>query len=177
MSKLLTQAAFAKQIKVSPSRINHLVKAGIINLVVGKVNPEQALDAIAKAEHPSYAKGPGRPVSGTPTEGRYAAQTDYALARAKLAWLDYETKKGKLIDVAIAKNEWGMVIMVIVARLEALPSKVAPLCVNQSVAEIAAIMQERIDELRTELFSPGNMRAIIKADKKKVRKKKARAKK
>jgi phage terminase Nu1 subunit (DNA packaging protein) len=159
MSKLLTQAQFAKKIKVSPARVNHLVKSGIIRLIAGKINPEQALDAISKAGHPAYEKNPlGRPVSDNSNAGRYAAQVDLTLAKAKMAWLQYEQKRGKLIDAELARNEFGKVIMNIVARLEGFPNKIGPLLVEQDLPTIITTLQESIDQLRHEWADPSTYR-------------------
>ncbi len=162
--RLLTQAAFAKKIGVSAPRVNHLVSAGIIKLVNGKVDPEQALKAIATSSHPSYEKKlPGRPVNGnggtSAQSGRYWAQTDLALAKAKLAWLEYQRRNGELIPIVGARDEWARVIMLMVSRMESFPSKLAPLLFDcESIAEIAAILTEHLDQLRREMCDPGQYR-------------------
>ena len=46
MARLLTQAQYARKIKYSRARISQLVKAGVIQLKKGKIDPAQASDAI-----------------------------------------------------------------------------------------------------------------------------------
>lgn len=64
MAKLLTQTEYAKHRGCKQPYINRLVKAGIIQLVRGRIDPEQADRAIADNEDPSRAefrRGKGRP--------------------------------------------------------------------------------------------------------------------
>ncbi len=150
----LNQAQFAKKIKVSAPRVNQLVKEGIIKLDSrGLIDFDKAMQTLRDSEHPAYPRGIGRPAQNK-EHGRYAAQTELAFYKAKLAELDYRKRRGELIETEVAKNEWAKVMMLIVSRLEALPSKVAPLCDNQSAAEIAATLQEHIDQLRHEISDP-----------------------
>lgn len=66
MADLLTQTEYANRRGCKKPHINRLVKAGIIRLVNGRIDPEQADRAIADSQDPSRAefrRGKGRPAT------------------------------------------------------------------------------------------------------------------
>jgi phage terminase Nu1 subunit (DNA packaging protein) len=58
---------------------------------------------------------------------KHDAQVELIFYKMKLAELDYRKRRGELLEATVARHEWSRVIMLIVSRLEGLPSKVGPL--------------------------------------------------
>ncbi len=67
--------------------------------------------------------------------------------RAKLRRLEFETRQGKLIEAAIVKDRWAVILVVLKERLLAVPDKLAP--------ELTALSDERQtrDALKREMNS------------------------
>ena len=146
---LITQKAYAKRLKVTPQRINFLVKSGVIKLVKGKIDPELADKALRENEHPAF---PSKAFGNGLT--KHDAQVELIFYKMKLAELDYRKRRGELLEAAVARHEWSKVIMLIVSRLDGLPSKVGPLLVGQPLPEIVTTLQQYINDLRYEISDP-----------------------
>jgi len=128
---LITQAEYARRRGVSAPRISHLVKAGVIILEDGKVDPAQADRAIEATINPAYEKRPGRPVSegGSEATGGMSykeAATKEKIWKAALAKMDAEEREGKLLDAEELQRELMALFATIKKRLRAIPSKTAP---------------------------------------------------
>jgi len=127
--ELISQAEYARRRGVTPPRISHLVKSGVIILEDGKVNPEQADAAIEATINPGYAKRPGRPAKGGADTARLSYTEAATLEKkfsAALKKLDLEEREGTLINAAELQRELMALFATIKKRLRAIPSKTAP---------------------------------------------------
>lgn len=143
---LMTQAQYARHRNKSPQYIGKLYKAGVL-VMRGRLVDVNATDAVLD----------DKPVERTVPDGQQPP-TSYAQAkladmvfRAKLRRLEFETRQGKLIEVAIVKERWAAILVVLKERILAVPDKLAP--------EVTALTDERQtrDALKRE------MNALLKA--------------
>lgn len=99
MSKLITQAAYAKLRGVSPPYINKLVKQGVIKLKKGKVDPDLSDRAIKEYADPARAEfRKGRSALDSGENDFAKARTIEKHYKAALAKLEYEEKIGKVVN-------------------------------------------------------------------------------
>jgi hypothetical protein len=142
----MTQAQYARHRNTSPQYIGKLAKAGVL-VMGGRLVDAVASDAVLN-DKPSEQS----------TVENQQPQTSYSQAkladmvfRAKLRRLEFETRQGKLIEVAIVKERWAAILVVLKERVLAVPDKLAP--------ELTAFTDERQtrDALKRE------MHALLKA--------------
>jgi len=127
--QLITQAEYARRRGVTAPRISHLVKSGVIVLEDGKVNVEQADQAIEQAINPAYQKRPGRPAKGGADTSRLSYTQAATLEKkfsAALKKLDLEEREGTLINAEELRRELMALFATIKKRLRAIPSKITP---------------------------------------------------
>lgn len=160
MANIITQAAYAKQRGVTPARINHLISKGVVILVNGKVDPDQADAAIEAAANPAYAKAPGRPAKDRGPSNYADAAAREKHFKALLAELDFKEREGELVNAAELRHELAAVFTVVKTSLRSIPAKVAQevfhLALNakaerEGVASIFKLMLKEIDVVLTEL--------------------------
>jgi hypothetical protein len=143
---LMTQAQYARHRNTSPQYIGKLVKAGVL-VMRGRLVDAVASDAVLD-DKPAEKTAPEGPQP--PTSYAQAKLADMVF-RAKLRRLEFETRQGKLIEVAIVKERWAAILVVLKERVLAVPDKLAP--------ELTAFTDERQtrDALKRE------MTALLKA--------------
>lgn len=125
MNKMITQAAYARQRGVSPARISHLITKGVIVLIGGKVNPEQADAAIEKAANPAYTKTLGRPAKDRGPNNYAEAAMREKHFKALLAELDLKEREASLVNAEDLRRELAKLFTDVKSRLRAIPSKTA----------------------------------------------------
>lgn len=175
-NSFMVQSAYAKLSNVEPSRISALVKKGVIILVEGLhngrrhrlVDVSQADIAIAEFSHPAHNskrnfKGSTTPTLAPPTTdvpetlSYKQATTKEKIAKAHLAELELQEKKGSLVKVSDVSAVWADQIATIKTRLRSLPTKSAQKIIHSVknnkgkserllLAEVQKIMLEEIDE-------------------------------
>jgi hypothetical protein len=142
---LMTQAQYARHRNTSAQYIGKLAKAGVL-VMRGRLVDVVASDAVLD-DRPAEKTAPD---SQPPTSYAQAKLADMVF-RAKLRRLEFETRQGKLIEVAIVKERWASILVVLKERILAVPDKLAP--------ELTALTDERQtrDALKRE------MHALLKA--------------
>lgn len=167
---LLTQKAFAARIRKTPQYVNKLVTRGVIRLVKGKVDPKQALAAIAaqrrvgrviKAkprQKGSNAHGGGRPAGtggakGGPHGDRSASATKSLTfwrsrleqAKAETAELELKKATGQLLPADQVRAAWTRALANVRTRLRRLPRALCHQLGGLSAVEIDARLLEALD--------------------------------
>lgn len=160
MTNNISQAAYAKQRGVTPARINHLISKGVIILVNGKVDPDQADAAIEAAANPAYSKTLGRPAKDRGPSNYADAAAREKHFKALLAELDFKEREGELVDANDLRHELATVFTVVKTSLRSIPAKVAQgayhlsrnaTAEREGVASIFKLMLTEIDVVLTEL--------------------------
>lgn len=163
--QLLTQARYASLRGVTPSRVNHLVKSGVIVLINGLINPEQADKAVvensdpARDEYRKFGKF-GRSVAVGEKSAYRKAATDEKYWRAKIA----EFEAGRLEETLVSADEVKVVfskhITAVKTRLRSIPSKCAQEVAQMKLsmesdralmARVQLILSRVVDEALTEI--------------------------
>lgn len=121
----MTQAAYAAQRGVTPARINHLISKGVIVLVNGKVDPDQADTAIEAAANPAYSKTPGRPAKDRGPSNYANAAAREKHFKALLAELDLKEREGELVNARKYNDLHILMIVAAKTRLRSIPTTVA----------------------------------------------------
>lgn len=163
--QLLTQAEYARLRGVTPARVNHLVKDGVIALVDGLVNPVQADAAIFENSDPSrdeYRKFRkfGRPISDGEESAYRKAATEEKYWRAKIAEFEAGKLKEALVDAEDVKAVFSKHITAVKTRLRSIPSKCAQEVAQMKMpmesdrelmARVQLILARVVDEALTEI--------------------------
>ena len=139
---LITQAEFARQQGWKQPYIHKLVKKGIIRLVKGKVDTEQALTAIKDNADPSTVlRNPPQP-PGLPADDKKQPGITYADARtmreayrAKMAELEYKEKAGLLTSAEKVKQQAFKSSRIIRDELLSIPERLADLLAAEDSPE------------------------------------------
>jgi len=79
--------------------------------------------------------------------------------------LQLKQERGQLIRTEVARSLWGATLQGMVSKLEALPSRLAPMCFGMSIPEIKAALDRGIYEIRAEMANP-DLKEIAKNMKK-----------
>ena len=159
--KYIKQIDFAKKIGVSRQRITCLIKNGTISKNEnGLIDYEKAKKIIESNReiHPSKAKTKTKPKtikksSPKKKEKTYAeARTEHELFKAKIAKLDYQKKKGELIDKKTRINVCQNIITVSKTKLLSISVKLAPQLVNiKSIKKIKNMIDVEVYQALNEL--------------------------
>ena len=166
--KRVSQAEFARQNGWSKQYVAKLVKQGRIKLDGGKIDPVAARQAINALAEPSTTlrqppadsanKEPRSPVGGSlPSDNRKVV--DYAAARtmreayrAKMARLDYEERKGKLVDAQKMYEEGFQLGRQIRDALLGIPDRMADiLAAEPDPARVRELLHDELTQALTEL--------------------------
>ncbi len=139
---LMTQAQYARHRNQSPQYIGKLAKAGVL-VMRGRLVDAVASDTVLNDKPAERAVPDGQQ---PPTSYAQAKLADMVF-RAKLRRLEFETRQGKLIEAAIVKERWAVILVVLKERILAVPDKLAP--------EVTAFTDERQvrDALKREMNS------------------------
>ncbi|WP_257286414.1 hypothetical protein [Endozoicomonas sp. SESOKO1] len=156
--KLISQAEFARQQGVNRSYITKLVKNGIVKLVDGKVNPEQAVQAIEDnidpAQHrPSKERQAKQAMQEIMPAGGQGGAVDFVTARtmreafrAKLAKLDFEERSGQLTDATKVKNDAFKAGRIVRDELLAIPDRLCDvLAAEEDAAAVRKLLFEELE--------------------------------
>jgi len=174
MARLLTQSQFARRIKLTRGRISQLVKAGVIQLVKGKVDPIQAETAInAKVDRtrqlPLELKSnqEKRSVPNQSVSNGYPAETNsnvlsltdvrrnHEQIKAELTELQLQVKRGELIPKG-EQIKW-LIALGTAAKLAFLnlPKRLAPILAGmQDEKKIELLLRTEIHQVIRELEGP-----------------------
>jgi len=143
---LMTQAEYARHRNKSPQYIGKLYKAGVL-VMRGRLVDAVASDAVLD-DKPVERSAPD---SQQPATSYAQAKLADMVFRAKLRRLEFETRQGKLIEAAIVKERWAVILVMLKERILAVPDKLAP--------EVTALTDER--QVREALKR--DMNALLKA--------------
>ena len=127
---LMTQAEYARHRNKSPQYIGKLYKAGVL-VMRGRLVDAVASDAVLD-DKPVERSAPD---SQPPATSYAQAKLADMVFRAKLRRLEFDTRQGRLIEVAIVKERWAAILVVLKERVLAVPDKMAP--------EVTALTDER----------------------------------
>jgi len=181
MAKLITQAQFARRIKLTKGRISQLVKERVIVLVNGKVDPIQAEKAIRNKvdrtrqlhlelksqsqTKPSTAQIEAKPETQkevqTKNQGDYdpfsltGARRDHELLKAELTALQLQIKRGELIPKG-EQIKW-LIALGSATKLafQGLPKRLAPIVrLYDDEKKIEVIIRDEIYKIIRELEKP-----------------------
>jgi hypothetical protein len=181
MAKLITQAKFARKIKLTPGRISQLVKEGIILLVHGRVDPVQAEKAIRDKVDRSRQldlelKSKSQKISSVPpteikTETQRKRQTknqgdsdelsltevrrNHELLKAELTALQLQIKRGELVPKG-EQIKW-LIALGSAAKLafQGLPKRLAPIIrLYDDEKKIEVIIRDEIYKIIREMEKP-----------------------
>ncbi len=152
---LISQAEFARQQGVNRSYITKLVNKGVVKLVDGKVNPEQAIQAIEENIDPAQHR-PSKAKQGMPEilpAGGQAGAVDFVTARtmreafrAKLAKLDFEERSGQLTDATKVKNDAFKTGRIVRDELLAIPDRLCDvLAAEEDAGKVRQLLFEEME--------------------------------
>lgn len=166
---LISQTEYAKRQKVSRAYINKLVKQGKLPTTGGKIDPAVADKALkANQERPvridvpsrvaARSEGASSAVPAVTGQSLLQAKTVLETYKAKLAKLEYEQETGRLVDVEDIRKAQEKAYSVVRSRLLQMPSKLTPVLVGVSRAEIKAALQAEVTAALNELVqTAGNV--------------------
>ena len=137
---LMTQLEFAEKQGWSKQYVHKLVKNGVIKLVNGKVDPEQAIRAIEKNADPvTQLRSDRQPPDILPGQNQQGGAVDFVTARtmreafrAKLAKLEYEEKSGRLTDAGKVNDDAFKAGRILRDELLGLPDRMADILAAES---------------------------------------------
>jgi len=167
MAKLLTQAQFARKIRKSRGWISQLIKAGVIHLVDGKIDPEKAKAEIAgnidcrMVSKPKVRSGKRSSSSSKLIEDNGQTLTmvrrDHELLKKQLTELEVEIKTGNLVRREEPVQWLISQIMMVKHAFMNFPHRMAPTLVLLSdEREIFLILREEIWKILREFAKPLN---------------------
>ena len=184
MVKLITQAKFARKIKLTPGRISQLVKERVILLVSGRVDPIQAEKAIRDKVDRSRQldlelKSKSQKISSSTKtdqidqkDSNNLSLTDvrrnHEMLKAELTALHLQIKRGELIYKG-EQIKW-LISLGTAAKLafQNLPKRLAPvLAIITDPKKIELITRTEIYQIIRELEKPLNAAAKHQRDNKK----------
>lgn len=132
---LETQAAFARRRGLSRQTVSRLVKTGVILTHRGRIDPEEAIEAIAARSAPSVT-----------TMSYSAARTRHEQLRVALAELDFKEKSGAVIPVeAVQKTAFETGRRIREAMKNISPRIESILAAEPDVGRVRAILDREID--------------------------------
>lgn len=171
---LVSQREYARRRGITHRAVQKAIAAGRIRTHEGKIDPAQADADWPLTTDPSKPKGTatGRemradnpaaapPHDDEPLRGAAGPRADGALAyaqsraireayEARLRKLDYEERRGKLVDAEQVARRWEQVIGISRTKVLALPSKIRtrlPKLTPADVAVVEQLVRETLDEL------------------------------
>ena len=143
---LMTQAEYARHRNKSPQYIGKLYKPGIL-VMRGRMSGATASDAV-----PDDKPSEKMTIDSRPPASYAQARLADMVFRAKLRRLEFDTRRGKLVEAAVVKERWAAILVVIKEHILAVPDELAP--------ELTALTDERQvrDNLKREMH--GILKAI-----------------
>lgn len=163
-TSLVTQAEYARRKNVSNAYISKLVKMGVIRLKKGKVDPEQADNAILDYADPSRTdlkRDSGVKASQVPEKDSIAYWRKAELQiKTAIKKLEHDEKMGELVNAADLHRELMTLFTTIKTRIRSIPSKVAleiadlkasKLKHKELIATIQDILKKEVDDALKEL--------------------------
>ncbi len=152
MADLITQNAYAKQRGVSRQYISKLVKAGVIKLKKGKVDPAQADKGIEDAADPGR-KSTGVEATQEPVKGSLADFRSRELqVKVALKNLEYQEKMGFLVRQVEEKEKGFMAAAKLKDSFFNLFERLAPVLVaEKSAVKIRKMLMKEANKIFQEL--------------------------
>lgn len=163
MAKTETQAAYSRKKGWNRSYTAQLVKEGVIKLVKGKVDTNQANAAIKAMADPArdeFKKIPSEGKNKPTSMATYAeAKKIKAIAEAGIKQLELKRKQGRSLDTVETERSLIELFTTIKTRLRAIANKSAQEMSHISLAKkgrsrtaaMRKVMLKEIDEVLTEL--------------------------
>lgn len=144
MTRLQTQAAYARHRKVSRAYVNKLVKAGLI-VMRGKLVDSLASDAVLDNVSEPTSE---RVISGTDgSSSTYSqAKTADMVYRAKLRKVEYDKMLGELLPRSDVLQHWATRFSTIRDRILILPDRIGARLQNVTEAEARIVLREELEE-------------------------------
>ncbi len=148
MPELITQAEYARRVNVSRQAVHDWVSRGVIHLVDGLVDPDQAQAAIAAVHDPvrdqrilaAGAASPEAPKGDDESFARARARREMAAAAREELKLAKEL--GELAPVAVMQAALTRVAARLAAILDAVPVQVARAAPHLTRADLDVIEQQ-----------------------------------
>lgn len=158
---LISQAAYARRIGVSPQLLAHHIKVGNIEphgerrLICIEEADTALKDVIRSAKVPEQ-KSAVAPISGERPSTLHEARAEKArqdAARSALARerenIELEMLKGRVVPLAEVEREWGGALAILRSRLISIPSRLAARVAATSNPRVAQDLMD--DEIRAAL--------------------------
>jgi len=150
--KWLSQNQAAKLFKISRSKIQRMLRDGLISLnkngKISYLKLKAALEAEREAEETKQ-----RSLSELNMRLKMA-QVKYREEKARLAELERKAKEGELVPVEQVIKEWGEKALTIKSILLSWTNKLPPLLEKKSKSKIKEILDEQVREI-LEVLSQG----------------------
>ena len=166
MARLLTQAQFARRHGKSRGWICQLIKAGVVGLVKGKIDPQKAEEAIAASIDTRNTDSRPRPKprkrsSQKSVQGNGLTLTDvrtrHETAKAELAELKLQIQRGDLVPKGEQLVWLSMHVIQAKNALWTLPRRMAEtLAIETDGREIESLLRSELRRILTDLAAPIN---------------------
>lgn len=148
MPELITQAEYARRVNVTRQAVNDWVSRGVIHLVNGLVDPDQAQAAIAAAHDPVrdqriLTAGSDAPPAAKSDDDSFArARARREMAEAERAELKLARERGELAPVSVMQAALTRVAARLAAILDAVPVQIARAAPHLTRADLDVIEQQ-----------------------------------
>ncbi len=138
----LSVTEFAAVLGITPRRVNQLAAEGVFKPTERGVYPVTAITKYcANLRESTFKQEPGETVGLTEQRARLTH------SKADLAMMQVAKLKGELVSLAVVKQTWIAVIIMVRARLLAMPTKLAPrLLGKKNAAEVETILRAEVYE-------------------------------
>ena len=148
---LISQAEFAWQQGFTRGYVTKLIKKGIVKLVKGKVDSEQAVRSLQDNADPATLIRTDKQDEALPAQAQGAV--DYVTARtmreafrAKMAKLEYEERLGQLTDASKVQNDAFKAGRIIRDELISIPDRLADvLAAEDDPRQVRQILMEELE--------------------------------
>lgn len=153
MAQSLNLTEMGKVLKLSAARIHQLCSQGIIprnsDGTIHMIKGIHAYIDYMRENMVAHTKG---------SMSLSEAKQRRAIAQAKLLELELQLQEGEVVKVIDVQPQWERLITACKNKLQAIPSKTAPLLVSQeNLAYINNILEEQITEALNELAKGENI--------------------
>jgi len=153
---LMSQAEFARQQGFTRGYVTKLIKKGIIRLSNGKVDSNQAQQAMKANADPVSLIRSDQTTELAPTQPGavdfVTARTMREAFRAKMAKLEYEEKSGTLTDAAKVKQDAFKAGRIIRDELLAIPDRLADvLAAEDDPRKVKALLHDELEAILKEM--------------------------